>query len=497
VHTRAKLLAFGFALPLLGLACRFTNPTPVAWVATPSAEVLHMTDTAVALTQKSTKFVSTETPVPLPLQTERTPTPLKVEGPWLIYPGRDEEQIFAADLNTNLFRQLEFPAPPLLADLFYGTSPDGQYLLLRTGDFEDETGPVLCQLDAKTLQVELVHALVEAEQLALMRSQPDSASAQAFEAVLHAGGISWRKDRAVFTAALRTRTPNLYAWSPEQNKLQLLAERAEQAFGPLWGPDMHNLIFQETALEPSGPALQANYLVALDYNRQDFVRTLMKIPAGNRASVIGWMNVNQMLVVLADDAGPYALKLVGLSGGTPAEIFEGRFDGFAFDPERGSIVLTIGNAAAEANRQSPGIYVKASASTRFEIMQLGTFTNLQYHPAKGLFSAFNGFDTVVFRTGLLSFMMEGIEHISFAKDGSWILAWNSSAVYLYDAKGNRLQTVREDAISDVFWQPDSRGFYLVTKEALYHYTFPLLQPIKVSDNIGQQSPLPHAWLGIQ
>lgn len=455
-----------------------------------------MTDTVSALTQPPTPALETETPTPLsPQLSTPSPTPLRVDGPWLIYPGADGQHLFAADLQADLFTRLELPAAPLLSDLKTGISPDGRYLLLRTGSFAEEAGPALNLVDGADLSTRVLTNLAAPEHLRLLRAEPGSLSAQAQAALTHPEGIAWRSDAAVFPAMLESRNANLYTWAPARDSISHLAERAEQAFGPFWDPNKRSVLFQETALLTSGMSLQANQLAALDYTKQDVVRSLLRVPPGSQLSVMGWTNANYLLLYFEDEAGLYGLKLQGLAGGSPTELFPGRFDEAAFDPQNGTIVLNMGEAAAQANRQSPGIYIKTSPAANFEIMQLGEFKDLRFHPQKQLFSAANASGVAVFSASLLSFSLAGEEKLAFSNDGTWLLAWNGERASLYSPDGTHLQTLREEGLVDLFWQPDDRGFYLVSTSGLYHYRFPLLQALQISDDVWQEAPFAHTWLG--
>ena len=73
-------------------------------------------------------------------------------------------------------------------------------------------------------------------------------------------------------------------------------------------PNKRSVLFQETALLTSGMSLQANQLAALDYTKQDVVRSLLRVPPGSTKRD-GLTNANYLLLYFEDEAGPYGLKL--------------------------------------------------------------------------------------------------------------------------------------------------------------------------------------------
>ena len=104
---RAHLLA-AVSVLLLGLACRYTAPTPVAWVPTATAEQDARTRVALATDSASG---ATRVPASLPTKTNTPyPRPTAAEdGPWLIFPNAVGERLYALDQDSGTLIPIALP----------------------------------------------------------------------------------------------------------------------------------------------------------------------------------------------------------------------------------------------------------------------------------------------------------------------------------------------------------------------------------------------------
>jgi len=66
---------------------------------------------------------------------------------------------------------------------------------------------------------------------------------------------------------------------------------------------------------------------------------------------------------------------------------------------------------------------------------------------------------------------------------------------LYQSSSSRpLQELSDIAIKNVFWQPDSKGFFLFGEEALYHLEFPALNPQKIREGFSKDDLIDFIWV---
>ena len=119
-------------------------------------------------------------------------------------------------------------------------------------------------------------------------------------------------------------------------------------------------------------------------------------------------------------------------------------------------------------------------------MQLGEFKDLRFHPQKQLFSAANASGVAVFSASLLSFSLADEEKLAFSNDGPGCWPGTGNGIALQP--GRRICRLSGRGLVDLS-QPDDRGFYLVSTSGLYHYRFPLLQALQISDDVWQEAPL--------
>jgi hypothetical protein len=57
-----------------------------------------------------------------------------------------------------------------------------------------------------------------------------------------------------------------------------------------------------------------------------------------------------------------------------------------------------------------------------------------------------------------------------------------------------VQTLLETSVSAVFWQLDSRGFFIFSEGRLFHFAFPSLNPEEVAVGLSEETPPIMIWL---
>ena len=127
---RRRLILTLLVLTLLSLACRFTSPTPCLGgnaqrrgLRDRYGQRAHQPLPGIGDRNAHTAPAPAEHPFAYAAARRR---------PWLIYPGADGQHLFAADLQADLLPAWDCRQRPC-GDLKTGISPDGRYLLLRTG----------------------------------------------------------------------------------------------------------------------------------------------------------------------------------------------------------------------------------------------------------------------------------------------------------------------------------------------------------------------------
>ena len=233
------------SLLLLGLACRYTAPTPAAWAPSSTAEVDARTRAALETGTTTARTLSpiityTDTPVPVPRPTDAE------DGPWLIFPDAQGEHLYAADRDSGTLIPITLPLLTDPLDIIGGKAPDGTRVLLRAGTPEklDELG--MYELTNPWNPPRMLTSLLSAELQEAVLQQDGIQPQMALQAVQQPNPVSWSGDArtAVFPAALDGPSADLYLYQPENGSLKRLNQRFQQDFSPLWSPDQDWIVFQ-------------------------------------------------------------------------------------------------------------------------------------------------------------------------------------------------------------------------------------------------------------
>ncbi|MEL7646292.1 MAG: hypothetical protein AAGU04_08520 [Anaerolineaceae bacterium] len=119
-----RALFLAASVLLLGLACRFTAPTPAAWAPSSTAELDARTRAA-----RETESAREETRSPANIPTETltpVPRPTAVEdGPWLVFPDAQGEHLYAVDRDSGTLVPITLPMLTDPLDIIGGRAPDG------------------------------------------------------------------------------------------------------------------------------------------------------------------------------------------------------------------------------------------------------------------------------------------------------------------------------------------------------------------------------------
>lgn len=498
------LVVFGWVT--ISLACKLSAPTPVAWIGTPTAEVRARTQTAFASTRSAEL---TAMPTLPPIQTETatqtaaiTPSPPpKEDGPWLLYPGKDGTSLHAYDLDAGIDTLLELPPLVNLTDLSDGLSPDENLLLLRAGREEilDELGlyAIKNPLEGVTQISPLLSIFLQRD----IVNKIDENAPQALLAVSQDHGIAWSNDGQLvaFTAGLDGGLSDIYLYDLSNKTIERMTSRHWQNLLPFWSPNNNWLIFQETyALsQQTGWKPAAVFDVSLaTFPNSRVLYTPSEDSLGE--VMVDWINEEIFLSYSRSTAGGFDLRLVDVKIEKNALLYEANFSSVAFDPLNNTIALLIDNQDAADNSLSPGIYTAKNEGEMLTRLLFGNYSSLVWSEEGQLFSATGTNGITLFDKDGVVLNLLNEQSLAFSPGKNWLLAWNNSGakpgLRLYTAQGALLQTITEMPINQIIWQPDSKGFFIVTPDGLYHVSFPLLNPVMINEDIYQGQDFHSAWL---
>ena len=495
MKSRRALLLAAVSVLLLGLACRYTAPTPAAWAPSSTAELdartraARETINALKETRSPTNApTATLTPIPRPTTAE--------DGPWLIFPDAAGEHLYALDRDSGTLITIALPMLTDPLDIIGGRAPDGARVLMRAGTPENLAELGLYELlnpwePARMLTSLLSHELQDAV------LQNDGIQAQmALQAVQQPHPVSWSPDgkSAVFPAALDGLSTDLYLYRPGDSGFARLNQRFQQDFSPLWSPQQDWIVFQEVNSYATINEWKISLVGALSMPN-GAVTHYLHVPrdTGYWERYAGWMSALYLLTYTPTENGAIDLRLSNVSAGKPRVIFDGAFAEAAVNPQNGDVAVVV---RAENNnpRKAAGIYYSSNSGTTFEALLAGEYKNLSYAPEIGLFTASGTLGVLQFDRNGSVFMLAGEERLGIAPDGHWLIGWGGSGARLYSPQGFALQTLTEQSVSALVWQEDSKGFLLLEGDGLFHFQFPLLQPRLVTTDVWRGDEKAFSWL---
>lgn len=488
---------------VLSMACQLSAATPVVWIGTPTAQARAKTQTVIAATQSA--FLTSQptrppTLTPSPYTRTITPVPTNLEDhSWLLFPAADGTSLHAFGIDTSKDSILNLPPLVSLTDLVDGLSPDGTQLLLRAGRVEELNELSLYSLKNPYEEISIISPLLSVFLQREIVTNNDRRAEQALLGITQKHGVVWTTDGkyAAFTAALDGDSGDIYLYDPKKSLSERMTVRYRQSLTPFWSPDNAWLIFQEAVSidQETGWKITAVSDVSMpDYDRTRFLYLPPEGSLGDK--MVGWLNDKIFLSYSQTPVGNSTLRQVNLEEEKETIVFQGQFSSLEFDPIGKVISLLINKDDAIANKLDPGIYISTTGGSPFKLVLSGEFSSLEWSPEAGLFMAAGGHGVSCFDTNGSKLIIANESNLVFSPGKNWLIAWNETklGVRLYTTQGNLLQTAGNAHIKTAFWQPDSKGFYLVTDEGLYRVLFPLLNPILVTSDVYQGDDFQYTWL---
>ncbi len=507
-HTKVFLI-WGMVLFLgTGIACQLTSPRPASWAGTSTAVVRN---TEIALTRDAiagtapfvfTPTAPSNTPVATPTVTITSTPQEKAHGPWLIFPDPGGKGLNAYDINTREIHRISLPEPIITADLTRGLAPDGSKLILRAGSAEstDELG--LYQINLPSFEVSKLTPLLSISvQRKIVHNQGDRVQ-KTLMTVTRPDGLTWSPDSRylAFSAALDQESSDLYVIDTLNNRVDRVNGLYSQNALPVWSPGGEWLISQEFEYDYRLETWHSALVSSLRFPSYDSQNALYRPPIDSVEEVIiGWINPHTFLSYSNTASGPRLLRRVSAEGAKDSIIFENAFQQAAYDPGSGVITFSISFLDAISQGLSGGIYRRELDSPVQVLQAAGDWTHLIWDTG-GRFVASGTQGVLLFTPQGESIRLPGESDARLAPNGSWVIAWgngeNSKAgARLFQShSSNPLQTLIEQPVESLTWQPDSKGFFLVSEGSLYHFAFPGLKPEEIVTGIPLKTEFVWSWV---
>lgn len=476
------------------LGCRYTTPSSIVWRGTETAAVQTST---VSVPTPFAFLTPTLLLKPTALPT-RTSAPIISDGPWLIFSSEGGNLYYAADRDSDEVRQLELPNSVITADLPGAVSPDRSVLLARAGDPSVYGDFALYGISAPNLETLKLNGLISISVQKNLQNKDNHQAPFAVQAAVIPAGIAWNPNGsgALFPMAVDGDSTNLFRYNPLNHKVDRISSRYQQEFAPQWSPGGQALVFQEVDTHDNLSRWQVSLVGSIVFENMKRVNHLYPPPSDSQEEVYaGWVNESRLLTYTRTETGNRQLRLLNVLGGTPTVPFEGYFDAVSLNPADGSIALLIKEEAARINRQSPGVYLRRGGSTKFEQVFLGDYEWLEYDRSLGLFVTSDQIGTTAFDANGITLSLAGARRLNASPDGQWLISWSEAGASLHSADGKFLQQITDGAVESLIWQTDSRGFYLLKGDGLWHSRFPRLEPTKLTEDVSHENGGLFNWLG--
>lgn len=512
---KSHLVWFVLVLLAAGMACQLTSPRPASWAGTPTAEArLTQVAQTQAVMRSESDYVFTPTIPTIVPESTPTPTvsptpPIEADGPWLLFTEPNGTWLMAYDVQAKVTHKIDLPEPIIAADLASGYAPDGKALFIRAGSAMNTEELALYQINLPSredsingFEVSRVSSLLSISLQRQIVNQEGTRALEALSAVTRPDGLAWSPDGRflAFTAALNNETSDLYIFDTLNDQINRANRYLTHNASPLWSPDSTWLISQELELNQFTEDWRATNVVGLQmpgYINQDQVYSP---PTGSREEIfVGWRNVETFISYSLTEDGPSQLRQVTYDRLRESMIFDGSFKQVAFDPASGVFAFIISHNNTIAQEISGGLYRLLPDSTTLHLQQGGYWDNLTWDPS-GMFVAAGIRGILLFTPDGDSMVLPGQGNARISPNGNWLIAWgdgenSASGARLYQsASDHPLQTLLEGPVEALFWQPDSRGFFIQSEGALYHFVFPGLKPLEISNDLSLDSALEWLWV---
>ena len=480
-----------FVTLLASLACQLTSPTPASWSGTPTARALGATNTTVARTlQAALENVTPLPPSPTVTIQKATPQPevtRVVDGPWLVYLSPDGNGLSAFDIQTETTLTIALPPPIYIDDLYSGLSPQGDQLLIRAGSPLNADELALYQIDFPTLQVTKITPLMS---LVLQRRIVNQVGTLAFdtlEIVTRPDGIAWSPDGRflAFTAALDNDTSDLYVLDTLNDRIDRINGLSSHVATPFWALDSSWLISQE--LGRDGENWRATAVTGLSVPAFGDQNVLyLPDQDSQEEEFLGWINADTFISFANTQTGLRKIQQVTTEPPEAITIFAGIFTGAAYNPDEQVLAFFVDNQEANLQNLVAGIYIIEPDQSDFTLQRAGNWDHLKWDQS-GLFLARGVQGVLAFSAQGQGFSLPNEADLRISPDGQWMVAWgdglgSQSGARLYQTTSSfPLQTISDQSVEAILWQPDSRSFFIFAGRDLFLVEFPQLnlQPIQI------------------
>ena len=484
----------------VGFGCQLTSPRPASWSGTPTARARALTNTAIVLTQGAVPdqdFLVTPTEEPAGSFPTQTPQPTAIpDGPWLVYPSPGGGGIKAYDVDTKRISEIDLPDPVYWGDLQDGLSPDGTKLVLRAGSPTETDQLALYEIDLASNQVTTITPLLSITLQRRIVNQEGTRAFDVLEVITRPQGLAWSPDSRylAFSAGLDNLSSDLYIFDSTNNRIARMNGLPTHNAKPFWGLNNTRLVSQELDRTGTEGGWRAENVTGVNVPEFDNQNTYYVPTAESIDEVfLGWLNANTFVSYSLTPEGASTLRQVNIEEFDVSIIQEGSFKAAALDPVTKSLAMILTNEEVTSQGMIEGVYLLMPGDVDFQLLRGGIWNELSWDSG-GMFIASGSQGLFVFDPNGENMVLPDEVSADLSPMGNWMIAWGDGARLYQPPSIFPLQTLIENQVETIFWQPDSRGFFIRSEGELYSLKFPGLSFQFVDDGFSTDDPLIMAWV---
>jgi hypothetical protein len=286
----------------------------------------------------------------------------------------------------------------------------------------------------------------------------------------------------------------------EKGRLERLTGVYSQSASPFWSPASNWLVTQELEGFDAELGWRSESVAGLRFPGYDGQNTLYLPVKGSIEEVfLGWANAHRFLSYSRTPTSMTALRQVDIDTLSVGMIYAEAFSQAAVDPASGALALVLDETQALNQGKISGVYLRKAGSAVFELQQAGAWSALAWD-AGGVFVASGQQGVSVITPEGNAILLTGESGLSISPSGNWMIGWGDgdtkdSGARLYQSpSGNLLQSLTDLQVTSVYWQPDSKAFFMLAEGALYRVAFPGLNREEVIAGYPAGQPLELVWV---
>ena len=208
---------------------------------------------------------------------------------------------------------------------------------------------------------------------------------------------------------------------------------------------------------------------------------------------VGWLNAQTFISYSMTSEGASTLREVNAEEFDFSIIQEGPFRAAALDPISRTLVMILHNENGPSQGMVEGVYLLRPGDVDFQLLRGGIWDQISWDSG-GMFFASGPQGLFVFSPDGEDMVLPDESSADLSPSGNWMIAWGDGARLYQPPSIFPLQTLTENQVEAVFWQPDSTGFFIQSEDRLSALSFPELRFQQVEDGFGREEPLIMAWV---